>query len=304
VEALALRGGKIVYAGADARALVGPGTRVVDLGGRTILPGFIDSHIHPLTSGVALGECSLSGLETVEKVLEKIRLCAKDAPAGWIRGGGWELPLFPDSNPGKALLDDIVPDRPVYLDSSDGHSAWVNSKALEAAGITEATPDPPGGRIERDSSTGEPSGVLREEAMALVEGLLPEHSREELLEGARRALRMAARFGITTLYEASADEESLGAYAELERRGQLTARINAAFTLEPSSGIPDLEGLRERYQGKLLRLTGGKVFADGVMETRTAAMLEPYADRGGLGTALWSQGALNDAAAALDRRGF
>ncbi|HAH05338.1 MAG TPA: amidohydrolase, partial [Elusimicrobia bacterium] len=164
------------------------------------------------------------------------------------------------------------------------------------------TPDPPGGRIERGPG-GEPSGVLREEAMALVESLLPENSQEELMEGARRALKMAAGFGLTALHEAAADEKTLAAYAELERRGELTARVDASFQLDPSSGVPDLEALRARHQGKLLRLTGGKIFADGVLEARTGAVLEPYVGRGGLGTALWDQKAFDEAASELDRRG-
>lgn len=307
-EGLAVRQGKIVFVGSEegARDWIGAGTRVVELKGKTVLPGFHDSHVHPVTGGIELGDCDLNGLDTAEKVLEKVRLCAKETPSGWIRGGGWDLPLFPDSNPSKALLDAIAPDRPVYLTAADGHTAWVNSKALSMARIVKETADPAHGRIERDAFR-EPSGALREEAMTLVSALLPPKSAQDTLEGGRRALARAASLGITTLHEAAADEAILEAYAELERRGELTARINAAFELKPSSGVwgaAAADSLRPRYQGKLLRLIGGKIFADGVLEARTAAVLEPYADRGGLGTANWDPSELADTAAALDRRGL
>ncbi|MBI5882666.1 MAG: amidohydrolase [Elusimicrobia bacterium] len=307
-KALVVAGGKVAFVGSEskARAWVGPNTVVREVKGKTLMPGFIDSHVHPVMGGVELGECSLTGLDTAAKALDKVSACAAVSSAGWVRGGGWDLPLFPDANPGKELLDAIAPDRPVFLAAADGHSAWANSKALALAGVSKDTPDPKGGRIERKAS-GEPSGVLREEAMELVGRHLPDHSLAESVAGLKAALSMAAGLGITTLYEAEADESMLEAYAELERRGELTSRVNAAFELRPSSGVAGvlaLDGLRRRYQGRLLRLIGGKIFADGVMEARTAAMLEPYADHGGLGDALWQEAEFADTAAALDRLGF
>ena len=134
-----------------------------------LLPAFHDSHVHPISGGMEALECDLHGLATADEVLKAVAAYAAAHPdATWIRGGGWDLTLFPAATRSKALLDKIVPDRPVLLDASDGHSAWANSKALALAGITKATPDPPLGRIERDPKTGEPSGALREDAVGLV----------------------------------------------------------------------------------------------------------------------------------------
>ncbi|MEK7744343.1 MAG: amidohydrolase, partial [Elusimicrobiota bacterium] len=308
VSALAVRRGKIAFTGSDeeVRSWIGPRTTVVPLKGRAVLPGFIDSHVHPIAGGIELGECPLGAAGTPEELLELVRICGRKKAEGWVRGSGWDLTLFAEGNPSKSLLDSLLPGRPVYLEASDGHSAWANSKALSLAGLTRTASDPPNGRVEREAS-GEPSGVLREDAMELVSRLLPEYTLAESTAGLRRALDMAARLGITTLHEAAADESMLAAYADLDRRGELSARINASFELRPSSGVLGaraLPGLRRRYQGKLLRLTGAKVFVDGVLEARTAALLEPYADRGGLGTAGWDSRELADTAAALDREGF
>ena len=173
-QALAVRDGRIVYVGSDAgaRAFVAAKTRVVRLDGRMVLPAFQDAHIHPLSGGLELGLCDLNDLATKDAILDKLRECAKTEKP-WLLGGGWALPAFPNAAPTRDLLDAIVPDRPAYLTAADGHSGWVNSKAIELAGITKDTPDPENGRIERDPATGEPTGTLREAADDLIEGLLP-----------------------------------------------------------------------------------------------------------------------------------
>jgi predicted amidohydrolase YtcJ len=218
--AVAIRAGRLVYVGTDSGVarLIGAKTRVVDLPGRMILPGFHDSHVHPITAGIELGECSLSELAELRDVTDSIARCAAQRRGQWVRGGGWALPLFPDANPSRQLLDRLVPNQPAYLTAADGHSAWVNSRALAAAGISRATRDPKGGRIERDAR-GEPSGTLRESAMALMAAVLPPYTREERIAGLRRALAEAAQVGITSMYEASALEPELAAYAELDRAG-------------------------------------------------------------------------------------
>ncbi len=154
-EAVAVSKGRIVFVGANASASpwIGRSTKVMDLPGKMVLPAFHDAHVHPVSGGVEALECNLNGLRTKEAILEKVKRYAAEHPkAKWIQGGGWDLTVFPDGNPSKALLDAIVPDRPVYLPASDGHSVWVNSKALKLAGVTKATPDPPYGRIERDTN--------------------------------------------------------------------------------------------------------------------------------------------------------
>jgi predicted amidohydrolase YtcJ len=310
-EALAVAGGRIVFAGAsrDALRLRGEATRVVDLGGRLVLPAFQDSHIHLVTGGVELGLCDLNGLGTTEAVLAKIRDYARAHPeAAWITGGGWDLPLFPDANPRREDLDALVPDRPAVLASADGHSAWVNSRALAAAGITKDTPDPAGGRIERDPRSGEPTGTLRESAAGLVERVVPELRPEDHIRGLKAGLALVNRFGIASIIEASAGPELLDAYAALDRSGELSARVLASLYVDPDRGAAEvrrLSGLRRKYGGARLKATAAKIFADGVMEPHTAALLEPYVDRpGDRGRPLLEPEAFDDLARALDRAGF
>ncbi len=310
-EALAIAHGKIIFSGENSRALKlrGGSTRVVDLGGRMVLPAFQDSHVHLVTGGVELGLCDLNGLRTKEEVLAKIRQYAAANPGlAWVTGGGWDLPLFPQANPRKEDLDAVVPDRPAFLNSADGHSAWANSRALALAGVTRDTPDPAGGRIERDPKSGAPTGTLRESAASLVEHLVPGIKPEDHIKGLRAGLALANRFGIVSIIEASANPEILDAYAALDRSGELSVRVEASLYVDTDRGVSEvgrLAGLRRRYAGKRLRATMAKIFADGVMEPHTAALLEPYIDRpGDRGTPLLEPEAFNALARALDLAGF
>jgi len=309
-EAMAIDNGRIVYAGSDSaiKEWIGGHTKVIDLQGKMVLPSFHDSHVHPVSGGMELGECNLNGLSSAEQVLEKFRAYAQQNPdAAWIRGGGWDLPIFPHGNPHKSLLDSIVANRPVILSAADGHSAWVNSKALEMAGITKDTPDTPSGRIERDPKTGEPTGTLREDASSLVSKHLPKYNQKDYIAGLKRGLEMANRFGITSLQEASADSNLLEAYWELDRKDELTARVVTAMYANPAEGlaqIPRLIERRKKYQGKLLRANAVKIFADGVIEARTAAVLQPYLDHGDLGKPNWEAEVLKKMVTALDSAKF
>jgi hypothetical protein len=274
-----------------------------------VLPAFQDSHIHLISGGVELGLCDLNGLRTKGEVLARIREYAAAHPeAAWITGGGWDLPLFPQANPRKEDLDAVVPDRPAVISSADGHSAWANSRALALAGITMETPDPFGGRIERDRRTGEPSGTLRESAAALVDRLVPDLRPEDYVRGLRAGQALANRNGIASIVEASAWPGLLDAYAELDRSGELTVRVLASIHVDTAKGPAEaarLEGLRRRYAGRRLKATAAKIFADGVMEPHTAALLEPYVDRpGDRGTPLLEPEAFDALAVALDRAGF
>lgn len=309
-EAVAVRAGRIVYVGPNSgvEAFTGPRTRVVSLPGRMVLPAFHDCHVHPLEGGVELGRLLLDSAATSPQVwLDRLAAYAREHPEKrWIVGGGWANPVFPEGNPGRKLLDAVVSDRPVYLVTADGHSAWLNSAALAAAGITRETSDPPGGRIEREKD-GTPAGTLRENALALVAPHLPPTTPEERQEGLRKALAMAHSFGITTLHEAHArDEADLAAYAALEARGELRARIIAGLHTEPGRGagqVHELIALRKRFLGRLLRPTAAKIFADGVIESRTAALLEPYRD-GTSGMLNFPPDELTPLVVALDRAGF
>ena len=310
-EALAVAGGRVVYVGdaAGVRRFQGPATRVVDLGGRAVLPAFRDSHIHLVTGGVELLACNVAGLATKEAVFGRVREYASAHPElPWVTGGGWDLPLFPQANPRKEDLDALVPDRPAVLDSADGHSAWANSRALALAGITRDTADPAGGRIERDPKTGDPAGTLRESAAGLVERLVPPLRPEDYIRGLRAGLALANRFGIVSIVEANAGPDLLDAYAALDRAGELSVRVLASLEVDTGRGPAEaarLAGLRRRYAGNRLKATAAKIFADGVMEPHTAALLEPYVDRpGDRGRPLLEPEDFDALARALDRAGF
>jgi len=310
-EAVAVRAGRIVYVGTDAGLVrwIGPKTRSVDLKGKMLLPGFHDSHVHLVGGGIELAECDLNDLTTIEQVLTAVREYARREPnQKWIRGGGWPLTIK-GGEPHKSLLDKIVPDRPVILDAADGHSAWVNSRALEIVGIKKDTPDPPRGRIERDSATGEPTGILREAAVRLVISKTPPYSDAEFADGLRRGIKLANRFGITSVQEAQVVEQHLKAFAELDKSGELTVRAVTAMRFDPTkdmSQVPQFVEWRKRFAGRRLRATAVKIFEDGVIESRTAALLAPYLgpgreERGWLNV---EPDVLNPLATELDRLGF
>ncbi|MEE9217496.1 MAG: amidohydrolase family protein, partial [Acidobacteriota bacterium] len=214
-QAVAVRDGSIVYVGSSdgAGRFVGPKTKVVELGGRMVLPAFQDVHIHPIDGGLQALSCDLTALENREQYLQAVAKYAANHPQEeWILGGGWSMDAFPSAIPDGRLLDKIVPGRPVMLISADGHTAWVNSRALEIAGITRDTPDPEDGRIDRDPETGEPVGSLQEGAMDLVARHAPKPSLEKRVEGLRYALEMLNGYGITSIQEAIAEMDALETY--------------------------------------------------------------------------------------------
>lgn len=307
-QAVAVRAGRIAYVGTEAgvKAFTGPKTRVLKLNGRMVLPGFQDAHIHPVSGGVELGQCNVNDLPTADAVLAKVRECAKTmAGKPWLLGGGWLLPVFPGGNPKKEMLDAIASDKPAMLSAADGHSSWVNSKALELAGITKDTPDPKDGRIERDPVTQEATGTLRESAADLVAKHAPASTDAERLDGLRRTLALLAKSGVTAVQEADAGSGAEGsgasgtmqAYVEAEKRGQLTVRVVAALGTDNARGpeqVDDLVKLRSRYTTAHVKPIAAKIFADGVIEPRTAAMLTDYTDRPGWrGEPNFTEAALN-----------
>ena len=311
--AVGVKGGRIVYVGSDSvpDGMIGSETEVVDLAGKMVLPGFQDGHVHLLAGGVELGECTLFTIERAAALADSIDACAVARPeAAWVRGVGWELTVFPDANPSSAFLDGIVPDRPAIFDAADGHSAWVNSRALALAGITRDTPDPPDGRIERDPRTGQPSGTLRESAIQLVSRLLPERTDAELAAGLERAQRLANEAGITSALEAGAAESHLRAYAAAHVAKTLTIRVIAAVDAEPDSAgidslVRKLRDWRALYTSPRVRPIAAKLYQDGVIESGTAALLAPYLDRkGDAGKPIYAQPRLDSLAAALDREGW
>jgi predicted amidohydrolase YtcJ len=312
-EAVAIKGDRIVYVGGSkgAAAWIGPKTRVVDLGGRMVLPAFQDAHIHPISSGVSVSlSCALYDLTTKEQYTKKVAEYAAAHPASaWIRGDGWLLPAFaPTGIPDKRVLDAVVPNRPVYLESKDGHSAWVNSKALEIAGITRNTPDPAGGRIDRDPKTGEAVGGLQDSAMSLVAEKVPPYTVEERRNGLRHALKMLARYGITSFQDASVSQDDLEVYRALDAGGELTARVVASLWWERKEGleqIPRFLNQRRTFTRGNVRATTIKIMQDGVLEAQTAALLKPYVGKGDQkGLAMVEPELLKQAVTALDKEGF
>jgi len=307
--AVAVANGRIAYVGGDdgARAFIGPNTTIIELKGRVLIPGIEDSHLHPATGGIWLASCLLTADTTRAMVVAHIARCGKETPGtGWIRGRGWALPLFPQANPTRQLLDSLIPDRPAYFRSADGHGAWVNSQALALAHITAATPDPPRGRIERDA-TGAPSGTLRESAEDLVTAVMPPRTVAEYMDGLRRTMALANSLGITTLTEADGDSTMLEAYLALDRAGELKVRVLAAQMTDPAAGpaqVARLSALRAHFAGKRLRATSAKIYADGVIESHTSYLLEPYLDTHDRGPSNLTPAAMNALVIALDRAGF
>lgn len=311
-NAVAISGGRIIYVGSDegAAELIGPSTEVVDLDRRMMLPGFQDVHIHPIGGGIEALACNLNGLATLDDYLARIETCARENPdKQWIEGGGWSMAVFgPGANASRKLLDEIVPDRPVMLTSADGHSAWVNSKALEIAGITAETPDPDDGVIDREPGSGEPLGSLQEGAMYLVRKHAPAADLETRTAGLKFAIEMLNDYGITSIQDANVDEEDLKAYRALDDRGELSLRVVASLWWERASGVEQIDRfrtLREQYTKGRVRATTVKIMQDGVMENFTAALLDPYIGQGGnKGIPMVEPEALKTAVTALDAAGF
>lgn len=312
--AVAVRGGRIVYVGDDEGVgrFVGATTRTLEIGGGMVLPGFHDSHVHIVAGGLGFATCDLSRDETAEAIATHIATCARENPgSAWVTGRGWQLGVFPNAHPTRAQLDAIVPDRPAYFGSADGHSGWANSRALAAAEVTAATPDPQGGRIERDPATNEPTGTLRETAAVLVVRRVPPPNEADLRAAILRSIALANSWGITSVHDANVSEPMLAAYLALAKDDALSARVSAAvganLMMTDASAIPAevarIERLREQYRGTRLRVTAAKLGVDGALEARTAALLEPYVG-GDLGPTLLQPEIFAATVLELDRRGM
>jgi predicted amidohydrolase YtcJ len=312
-DAVAVRAGRVAAVGPEAEvgALRGPATRVLRLDGGLVLPGFADAHVHTAAGGLELAQCDLHDVEPEAYAAVVARYAADHPGAAWVLGGGWVMDAFGTDGPRAAALDAVVADRPVLLESTDGHSSWVNRRALELAGITRATPDPPRGRIERDAA-GEPTGTLHEAAKDLVGDLAPEPDQAEWEAAIERGQAHLHRLGITAWQDAAVEPPMLAAYRAVAERGRLTGRAVAALRWLPEDGEAQLAGLverRERGTTGRLRASAVKIFADGVFENRTAAMLDPYLDgdgrpTGNLGIGMLGAEELARVVTALDAEGF
>jgi predicted amidohydrolase YtcJ len=319
-QAVAVRDGVIVAVGTDEQmaGLTGPATRAVDLDGRMVLPGFIDAHVHASAAGLERLRCDLSEVHDVAAYLATVLAYAQASPgAGWITGGGWAIDVFPGGIPSRHDLDRVAPDRPVFLSNRDHHAAWVNSKALELAGVTASTEDPADGRIEREPD-GTPAGTLQEGAMGLVERIVPRPDVTEQVAGIMEAQRYLHELGITGWQEAIVGDyavipDCFDAYAEADRSGLLTARVVGALWWQRGTGLGQLDGLADRREragrdGRF-RATSVKIMQDGVCENFTASMLRPYLDghgheTAGSGASFFGAQELKEAVTAIDARGF
>jgi predicted amidohydrolase YtcJ len=313
---VAIRDGRIaaVAPEGEVRALAGPGTEVVEVPSGLLLPGFQDAHVHPPTSGLERLRCDLNDAEDAQAYLRIVAAYARTHPdEAWILGGGWWPAAFPGGTPRREDLDAIIPDRPVFLPNRDGHGAWVNTRALEAARIDREMPDPPDGRIERDPVTGEPTGTLHEGAMTLVERLVPSTSAPDWERAILEAQSYLHSLGITAWQDAWVGPEHLDAYLALAGRGELTARVVAALWWERSRGLEQIDDLVEWRAGAAVVdcVDAGtvKIMVDGVIENFTAHMLEPYLDAtgrptGNRGFPFLEDAELAEAVTRLDREGF
>jgi predicted amidohydrolase YtcJ len=310
-EALAVRGNQVLRVGSnrEIERLRRRGTTVIDAHGGTVLPGFNDSHLHFVSGGLALEKLDLLGATTLAEIETAIAAFAEAHPdSRWVLGRGWYYQPFPGGLPTRQILDRLVPDRPAHMVAYDGHTLWVNSKALELAGITARTPDPKNGVIVKDRN-GEPTGVLQEAAMGLVNAVLPQTTRDDRVRALRAAMREAHRLGVTSVQNASGSPEEFEIYDELRRLGDLRVRVYSALSASASADdetVARFEAAWKKYPDDPLFKTGAiKLMVDGVVEAHTAAMLAPYANRpAASGTPMIGARELDRLVARFDRGGW
>ena len=309
-EAVAVSNGRIEAVGTviAVSERVGPETELIDLNGRLLTPGFQDAHVHPGSSGLDLLRCYLDDSMDVPAALEAIARYADERPdEPWILGGGWSQDWFANGCPPKELLDSVVADRPVLLYNSDGHGAWVNSVALARGGIDASTPDPDDGRIERKPD-GSPQGTLHEGAAHLVQDVAPEDTFDDVRQGILAGQGYLLSKGITAWQDAHVDQVTHDAYRSLAATGELLGRAVGALWWDRRRGLDQIEQLlemRSEPEGRYQPLTV-KLMLDGVIENRTASLLEPYVDGegGNTGIDFIPPDDLNQIVTRLDSHGF
>lgn len=310
-EAVAIRDGRILAVGSAkeiSRHKRGA-TSVIEAGGRLVLPGIADSHVHFVSGSSSLSVVDLAGAKTVEEIQARIRAHAQADPrAGWIQGRGWMYPVFPGNMPHKRILDEIVPDRPAFMRCADGHSSWVNSRALALAGIDRRTKDPENGRIVRDEK-GEPTGALLEAAGHLVARLIPEPTAEERLAAIRRGLKEAARLGVVRVHGLGGEFEDLALFERLRQEGALSVRMTVAMWVDaPGPTDKDWKAYdeaRAKFHDEWLAVDGIKLMLDGVIDSGTGAMLDPYeGQKENKGKLFWAPEDYKRAVAAFNAKGM
>jgi predicted amidohydrolase YtcJ len=299
------------------RALAGPTAQTIDAQGSLITPGFNDAHQHVRQGAHQLPNLDLSAVASLEEMRRRITDFARAHPAReWVTGRGWFYTVFPGGFPDRGMLDELVPDRPAAFDAYDMHTSWVNSAALARMRITADTADPPGGQIVR-GARGEATGILKETAMVLVHRAIPPVSETDDLDLLEKAMRLAARHGLTSVQDACVPPQRFAPYDALRRQGRLPVRVRLAQAMQPGLSMADWERRLGEYEEVAfprrgdLWVTGGilKAFLDGVIESRTASMLAPYegataGQPGALGHPRWETGEFTAAVTVADRRGW
>jgi predicted amidohydrolase YtcJ len=314
-EAIAMAATQILRVGStrDISALQSPATRVIDARGRAVVPGFIDSHVHFMIGGESLEQVNLRGTRTQEEARERLKaFVASHKEAAWIRGANGYGRLT------GADLDEIIPDRPAFIVSGDVHSLLANKRALAAAGVTRTTADPPNGKIVRDEKTGEATGLMLEAAQGLVTRAVPAPTQEERRRTLKAAMDEAHRSGVTSIVNIGGPDD-IALFDEARRTGNLSVRIYSALWVAPGGGdsafpvsvnatdadLDHFEEIQRQYRNDdLLKVGAIKIMLDGVIESRTAAMLEPYLDVNSKGTPTLPPERLRQIVTRMDRSGW
>lgn len=287
VEALAVAGRRVAALGttAEIRALAGPATRVMDAGGRLVLPGFQDTHIHLQDSGQGYGQnADLTEARTVEELVDILQRFGASHDRPWVDGVGWYTGIFTEDNLDRHVLDRAVPDRPCFILASDGHNACMNSRACEFVGLAEGIADPPNGHFVRDAD-GVPTGMLHEDAIKWADERMPQPTDDDFAFGVKWAAALANRNGFTGVLDASVGDRHVRVYDRLDKAGELTVRVRATARVDPSeatdAALARVSAYRAAHQSEMFTVHSAKFFLDGVLENRTAAMIEPYSDATG-----------------------
>jgi len=287
-DAIAITNGKISFVGTNdaVENYISDETQVIDLNGKMLLPGFHDTHMHPLDMAIALSACNLYDLWDKELYLETIEDCVIDQEdKEWVTGMGFALPDYDPYSLDKTDLDKIISDKPAGFMDMDGHAVWVNSKMLEIKGIDKNTPNPPGGTVVKDPNTGEPTGLFLDDAMFLIDEFALDGNDPDSYEGAKQALAMLSSGGVTSFVEAMTFEGYEELFRTLDSNGELNFRVNLSLWVDSFQDYSQIEFLKEQYSNDKqshVRANLAKIFVDQGIETQTGAVFEPYYNEDGI----------------------
>ena len=310
-EAMAIVAGRVVALGSthDISRLAGDSTEVFDAGGKLILPGFQDTHIHLQDSGHDYhSKATLDDCRDVAELQSVLRAFAAKHKGHWVNGVGWYTGIFTDANLTRQVLDHAIPDRPCYILASDGHNACLNSKACEAVGLADGLADPPNGHFVRDAKS-QATGMLHEDAVAWARERMPKPTDLDYADGVRFSQALCNKLGITGVLDASVNERHARVYQQLADHNQLTLRVAATAKVDPhettAAAIARVSALRAGCKGDLFKIHSAKFFLDGVLENRTGTMLEPYSDAiGGNAPLMFGHNQVKELFAAFDAARF